>query len=83
MTTDREEFEFLVGQVQQWAELDRLFGIGAAVLPSLGPLVSKASPSPPAGPPSAKAARLAELQKRLEGCTRCQLSAGRTNIVFG
>ena len=90
MTTDREEFEFLVGQARHWAELDRLFGVGATVLPRLTPPPPKAAPPAPAAParsssPSSsdKAARLAELQKRLEGCTRCQLSAGRTNIVFG
>lgn len=31
----------------------------------------------------ANAAGLAEVKKRLEGCTRCALSQGRTNIVFG
>ncbi len=90
MSAEREEFEFLVGQAQRWAELDQLFGVGSAVrpeLPKLAPPSPAPAPRPPAPAPrprvSDKAARLAAVQKRLEGCTRCALSGGRTNIVFG
>jgi uracil-DNA glycosylase len=40
----------------------------------------------PAGPPALVAGSMASLpalQKFLEGCPRCKLSRGRTNIVFG
>jgi DNA polymerase len=43
--------------------------------PAIEPSVKKQHPAPPAG--------LAAVQTETGGCTRCKLSKGRTNIVFG
>jgi DNA polymerase len=90
--TDRDELSGVVSQVHMWAELDRLFGVGSTILPHLAaPIAAPAAvvPAAPVADPGldarrqANAPRLAAIAARLQGCTRCALSGGRTNIVMG
>ncbi len=54
--------------------------------PTLAPMAKRRDPGPAAPPlpfdPQAEMS-LAELQTAVDGCLRCKLGAGRTNLVFG
>jgi len=88
-----DELGFLAHQARLWGELDELFGVKTGVVPVLAPLSVPVPATVPVPVPDAddalatrrkeNAEKLAALAKRLEGCTRCQLSKGRTNIVMG
>ncbi len=95
MAIDRDELSFLTEQATHWAELDRLFGVETTVLRALAPApVPAPAPAPVPAPvalPSpdlaarraANKGRLEAIARRLDGCTRCALARGRTNIVPG
>jgi uracil-DNA glycosylase len=88
MNDARSELAWLAAQTHGLLELDRLLGVADVPVPRLGPLTIA-----PAAPPAisddlaarraANEARLHALARSMQGCVKCALSKGRTQLVFG
>ncbi len=81
----RDELKQVVRQVQTHIRLLRSFGV-KAVAAAEKPMAQKPvhmDSDPVSGPMGDPAMHLQELQSRIGQCTRCPLSSGRKNVVFG